>query len=263
MARRTTAGAALVVFAVAVFGVFALERFAVGTATGQRLDDSAMRTVSAGADTLGHLHRYLSIISITSTAVVLICCVALALLRRRFLIAIGAVIIVAGANLTTQFLKHHYFERPDFGLGTLNAFPSGHTTVAISSVLAAILVAPPIARHVLVIGGSFAATLVGASTVVGGWHRPSDVVSALAVSLSWACLVALAVGISHRPQTEGLVPSTLLALGGAAAAGIFLIALGVRPTNGLAGFGEAAIILGAIGATTALTVGVFARLVPR
>ena len=261
--RRRGAVGALGVLVLAVAGLFGLKYAAVSQSRGQRLDEAAMNTVSAGAPTLQQLHSYLGAITIGTTALALLGCVILALLRGRTVVAIGAVTIVAGANMTTQLLKHSLFDRPDFGLTTINSYPSGHTTVAVSSVLAAVLVAPPFLRHAVIAAGAFAATLVGASTVVGGWHRPSDVIGALAVSLAWGAAVAVAVGITHRPQNEGLVRSSLLALGGAIAAGIFLIAVGVRPANGIAGFADAGLILGGVGFATALTIGIYARLVPR
>lgn len=261
--RRGSLLSAVALFFLAVVAVFVLERFFVATAYGQRVDESAMHTVSAGSVALQQLHSYLGNITVGTTAVVLTACVVFALLRRRFAIAAGAIAIVAGANITTQFLKKVYFDRPNFDLATINSFPSGHTTVAISAVLAAVLVAPPLVRPLVVALGSFAATLVGTSTIVGGWHRPSDVVGALAVALAWGTAVAIAVGTIHRPQSDGLLRSIVLALFGAAAAGILLIAIGVRPANGIAGLLEAAGILGLVGVATALTIGVFARLVPR
>ena len=261
--RRLNTAGAVGILALAVAVLFGLKFFAVSSNRGQQLDDSAMRTVSAGALTLQQLHSYLGNITIGTTAFLLFGCVILALVRGRFVVAVGAVAIVAGANMTTQVLKHSLFDRPDFGLTTINSYPSGHTTVAISSVLAAVLVAPPFLRHVVIIAGAFGATLVGASTIVGGWHRPSDVIGALAVSLAWGAVVAIAVSITHQSQSDGLVRLSLLAFGGAAVAGIFLIAVGVRPTNGIAGFADAALILGCVGAATALTIGIYTRLVPR
>lgn len=261
--QRHSPVATVVLLMAAVVGLFALERVAVGSARGQRLDDSAMHTVWAGSPALRHLHSYLGNITVGTTALALLVCVVLAAVRGRHAIAAGAVVLVAGSNLTTQFLKTRFFERPDFGFATINSFPSGHTTVAISAVLAAVLVAPALLRPMVVTLGSFAATLVGASTVVGGWHRPSDVIGALLVSLAWAAAVAVGVGTVHRPQTDGLGRSIGLALLGAAGAGVLLIGVGVRPSNGLVGLVDGALILGAIGVATAVTIGLYARIVPR
>ena len=104
-------------------------------------------------------------------------------------------------NVTTQLLKHAVLTRPDFGLGTLNSLPSGHTTVVASAVGASLLVAPRLWRPVIAVLGGFATTLTGASTIVAGWHRPSDVIAALAVSLIWTAGVAL---VLHGPAVPVL-----------------------------------------------------------
>ncbi len=248
---------------VSIIALLGLEHVAVRTEAGQRRDESAMNTVSAGAEALQQLHSYLGIITIGTTALALVGCVVLALMRGRYAVAIGAVVLVAGSDITTQILKNQIFDRPDFGFRTISSFPSGHTTVAMSSVLAAVLVAPPLLRPLAIAAGSFAATLVGTSTIVGAWHRPSDVIGAILVSLAWATLVAVILGTVHHPQTDGLITSTVLALIGAATAGIFLISVGVRPTNGITGLIDAALILGGVGVATALAIGVYARVVPR
>lgn len=263
MKRRQDMIPALGILVVAVIVLFGLEHVAVGTRSGQARDDSAMHVVSAGAEALQQLHSYLGIISIGTTALALAGCVVLAVIRGRFAVAIGAVVLVAGSDITTQILKTQIFDRPDFGFGAIRSYPSGHTTVAMSSVLAAVLVAPPLFRPLVIVAGSFAATLVGTSTIVGGWHRPSDVIGAILVSLAWATVVAVALGSVHHPQTDGLVTSTFLALVGAGTAGIFLIAVGVRPANGITGLIDAGLILGGVGIATALAIGVYARLVPR
>ena len=144
-----------------------------------------MRTVVAGRDTKLALLSGLGYVSIGAIVIVAIACGAVALLRGKARLAIGAAIIIGGADVTTQVLKHSFLDRPDFGLGVLNSLPSGHTTVVASAVGAALLVAPGGVRPLVAAAGGFATTLTGASTIVAGWHRPADVVAALAVSLVW------------------------------------------------------------------------------
>ena len=83
--------------------------------------------------------------------------------------------------------------------------------------------------------------LTGASTVVAGWHRPADIVAALAVCLAWTAVGAMFAGKPHRPAS-GVGPGSLV---GAAAALVVLVAIGVRPAYGWSGFGEATVVLGA------------------
>ena len=142
-----TAATALVSFAV-VAGV------ALGSATGQRLDRRAMDALSSPQRTTHRLVEVLSLVSAWSVALVLAGCVVLALLRRRVAAAVAAMVLVAGANVTTQVLKYDVLTRPDIGFGTANTLPSGHTTVAVSLALAGVLVAPVALRGVVALLGS-------------------------------------------------------------------------------------------------------------
>ena len=218
-----------------------------------------MESVYAGPETRETLLSYLGYISIGTTTFALIACIVVALAQGKIGVAIAAVSIIAGANVTTQLLKHTILDRPDYGYSTLNSLPSGHTTVVISVVLAALLVAPAPIRPFFALAGSFAVTLTGASTVVGGWHRPGDIVAAVAVCLLWAAAAAALVGV-HIIGSGHTV--TILSFIGAGVAGIFLIAVGVRPTGGWDGFFDAALVLGLVGVVMAIAIAVFARLEP-
>jgi hypothetical protein len=60
------------------------------------------------------------------------------------------------------------------------------------------------------VAGTVGSLLVGAATIVAGWHRPSDVAAALMVSAAWAGLVVAFVvmrprGARNAPP-EGDVP---------------------------------------------------------
>lgn len=228
------------------------------SATGQRWDDSAMRTVVAGRDTKLTVLSVLGYVSIGAIIIVVVGCALVALLRGKIHLAIGAAIVIAGANVTTQVLKESILSRPDLGLGTLNSLPSGHTTVAASAVGAALLVVPRLSRPLIATAGGLVTTLTGASTIVAGWHRPSDVVAALAVALLWTAGVALFLpGPRH-----GWIPSAVGALIGCAAALVFLVLIGVRPMTGWDGFTNAALVLGAVSAATALFVTACAAVAP-
>ena len=259
-ARRRTA-APIGLFVVSLVALLATARIALASSRGQLLDQRAMESIYAGPDAKQTMLGYLGYISIGTAAVALVICVILALAQGRLRLALAAAIIIAGANITTQVLKYFVFDRPDLGFNTLNSLPSGHTTVVTSVVLATLLVAPTALRPLFAIAGSFAVTLTGASTVAAGWHRPADVIAALAVCLLWASAVAMFVGV--RSAGAGAIPTMAASLLGAAAAGILLIVVvGVRPTGGWDGLADAAAVLGIIGALTALALGSFARLAP-
>lgn len=255
---RQTTGAALGAAVAGSAALVALIVVCLHSTTGQQWDDSAMRTVVAGRDTKLAVLSVLGYVSIGAIVVVVGGCAIVALLRGNIALAIGAGVVVAGSNITTQVLKHGLLERPDLGLGTLNSLPSGHTTVAASAVGAALLVAPRPARPLIAVGGGLVVTLTGASTVVAGWHRPSDVFAALAVSLLWTAVVALFV----RGRSQPLASSAVGAIVGCAGALVFLVLVGVRPVLGWDGFVEAALVLGAISAATALFVTSCAAVAP-
>lgn len=239
----------------------ALIAYTQSTESGQRRDQAAMDTIDADTDTVREMLSWLGYISIGTTAVALVVCIGLALLRRRYAVAVGAAVLVAGANVTTQLLKRVVVERADFGYLSVPSLPSGHTTVVISVVLAALLTAPHGARFAISLLGSILVTLAGASTVVAGWHRPADVFAGLLVSLCWGALVVLVLSIRRSgPRAAGTSTHTVLSLFGAAAAGVLLIFIGVRPDDGWTGVGDAAVVLGSMGVASAATVGLFARL---
>lgn len=234
-------------------------RFALLSGTGQQWDDDAMSTVYAGREARLTVLSVLGRVSIGLVLLVSATCVVAALLRGRLDLALGALVVVGGANVTTQLLKHTVIDRPDFGLGTSNSLPSGHTTVVASAVAAAVLVAPSALRGLLALGGAAATTLTGASTIVASWHRPADIVAALAVALGWVALVALVLRGRWSASSRELVSAAV----GAGAGLVALVAIGVRPVTGWSGFAEAAVVLGAVAAVTALFVAAVCAVAPR
>ncbi|MCW2750213.1 MAG: hypothetical protein JWR83_1323 [Aeromicrobium sp.] len=245
--RRDSAPIAATTVVIAVVTLALVVRVALQSRRGQHWDNSAMKTVVAGRDAQLRVLSVLGYVSIGAIAAVALGCLVVALLRGRASLAIGALVVIAGANGTTQVLKHNVFTRPDFGFGTLNSLPSGHTTVVASSVGAALLVAPSVLRPVVALAGGFATTLTGASTIVAGWHRPGDVVAALAVSLAWTAAVAV---LLHGPR-QPLGATVAASLVGCIGAQIFLLAVGVRPSFGWHGFIQASLVLGAVTVITA------------
>ena len=248
MTRRDSAPAAVAAAAGGALTLVALVWVALGSQRGQGWDESAMKTVTGGRDTQLTVLSLLGYVSIGAIVAVVIGCVVVAMLRGRLALAAAAVVVVAGSNITTQVLKHTILQRPDLGLGTLNSLPSGHTTVVASAVGAALLVAPAMSRPVIAVAGGFATALTGASTVVAGWHRPSDVIAALAVSLVWTAGVAVFL----RGRASGVGGTVAGAVVGCTAALVFLVAVGVRPVMGWDGFTQSALVLGLLSAATAV-----------
>lgn len=250
LTRRDSAAVAVTTVVIAVAALALLARVAVLSAPGQHWDSTAMNTVVAGRDAQLAVLSVLGYVSIGAIAVVAVVCLVVALLRGRAGLAVGALVVIAGANTTTQLLKQTVLTRPDHGFGTLNSLPSGHTTVVASLVGAALLVAPSLLRPVVALAGGFATTLTGASTVVAGWHRPADVAAALAVSLAWTSAVAVAL----HGRREPLGNTGAASIVGCVGALLFLLAAGVRPLQGWDGFVGASLVLGVVAAVTAIFV---------
>ena len=187
-----------VLCALATAGLF---RVAVHTTAGQRWDERLRGGVDAGQ---ARIHEagsdLLQTISVSSLALVGALIVAIALVRRRPRLAIGAGVVVLGSNVTVQVMKGA-LERPPLGdtwWNGPNSFPSGHATVAMSLAMAVILVAPPALRvPMAVIGGAYALG-VGVAVIALDWHRPSDVLGAYLVVTAWTGLVAAA--LAHWPD---------------------------------------------------------------
>jgi len=260
----------------------------VATARGQLVDSAALQGAQIGRQhIIGSVQRVLDVVSVGALAAAAILAGAVALLRRRVLLAGVAVVTVVGSNLTTQLLKHLLFQRPDLGLATQgvseNTLPSGHTTVAMSVAAAAVLVAPPRLRAVvaLVAAGYGAAT--GVATLSAGYHRPSDAIAAALVVGAWSAGLA-ALGIVIAPQDEAPTdhasdeaaghPYVASLLGGAAAVLLLVGALATYVTARslpgtlerahllLAYAGGAALIAGSAFAVVAALVVVVHRIAP-
>lgn len=166
---------------------------AVGTARGQRLDQLVL---TAGQNDTGPMAKVvfpvLNTVTIPVIVAALAVAAAVALLERRTSMVAHLIVLVAGATVTTQVLKHLVIGRRPLGAGveiTPNSFPSGHTTVAAAVAVAVTLASPRRLRSVVAIAGAAWTAIAGIGTIAGGWHRPSDVVGALLVVGAWTYLV--------------------------------------------------------------------------
>lgn len=228
----------LAMFAAGAAGTWLCWRFFIHTATGQRLDETAFRGSAIGSSTLWRgAEPVLDIVSVPFVVAVLTAAALIAIVRNRPLLALQVTVLVGGANITTQVLKRVVIDRETLAAevgGATNSLPSGHTTVAASVAAALVLVVPRRARPLVALLGAGYTALTGVSTMIGGWHRPSDVVAAVAVVLTWAGLTTAltALGSPERVATGAAADvSTKLvtalfgvtALGAAAVAGSALL----------------------------------------
>src|SRR5664279_4346624 len=195
----------------------------VRTTWGQRLDATALRGRGAlRPRTIHASHELLNTISIASLVLVGGLIVLVALARRRPLLALGAAIVIGGSTVTSELLKHVILQRPDLGIfdavGPHASFPSGHTTVAFSLAIAALLVAPSHNRAAVGIIGSLYAIGIGVGVVATANHRPSDPIGAVLVVTAWGSTVAavlLSVSFATPRDARDRRVSPALALAGA------------------------------------------------
>ncbi len=124
--------------------------------------------------------------------------------RPRVVLAVGAIIL--GANVTTELLKQVVAApRPaslfSSGVSPLPpaSWPSGHSTAAMSLVLASLLAAPARLRPVVAGLGAALAIAVGYSVLAAGMHYPSDVLGGFLVAATWTLgMVAALLALEHR-----------------------------------------------------------------
>lgn len=189
---RSPVAALLWLAAASAAAVWLVYRTAVETARGRRLDDAAEGTLAEGSRAFDETNDLLDTISTSSLALLGAGIMAIAILRGRYRLAIGAGVLVLGANLTTQYLKAA-LDRPGAFGPEPGSYPSGHVTVAMSLALALVLVVPPALRAAAALVGGAYAIGVGVAVIALDWHRPSDVVGAYLVTVAWTCVVMAAL----------------------------------------------------------------------
>lgn len=236
-----------------VIALVALYVLAVGTAAGAELD--ARGVVSLDPTTAPRAYAatdsLLRTVSVVSIALFGAAVAAIALLRRRAELALGALALIAAANVTTQLLKPA-LGRVDPTGGDIErllpgAFPSGHTTVAASLAVALVLVTPGGLRFSVAAFGAAYAAGVGIATVALGWHYPSDVAGGYLVVAAWSCLVVAALRARPGPRVTRPIEPAVRRAALAVVAGAFLVMLVTGAGLASARAGE---LVGAIQART-------------
>lgn len=207
---------AAAVAVLALLALYVVQWVALRTVGGQLLDERVTVAAkrSAWAD-LTLAARALGNVSLDSAVLACAIVVGYALLRRGLAYAIAAGVLILGANLTTQALKHVLLQRTEDAVISGNSLPSGHVTVVASLVLAALLVAPSRLRTAFAIVGALWTALVGSATILAGWHRLSDPIAAMLVSLAWASGVAAVLAGRRRlgaARWRSLLPPWIVAL---------------------------------------------------
>jgi hypothetical protein len=124
-------------------------------------------------------------------------------------------VIVGLSLLATEAFKLVIFQRPDLWPSTLNgnSYPSGHTTIATSLGLSAVLIAPTRWRGWVAFAAALFAGGVGILVVTADWHRPSDPLGSYALCLAIAAgLVAVLQRWGPRELAAGRAPPSATVL---------------------------------------------------
>ena len=176
---------ALLFLGLFLYGAFV---FFIYTATGQQVDEQAYTEYahqfkSYRGPTLTALDSLPAVVGV----IAVLGLVAVLIWKHRFLPSLIGVLAAAAAVTSTYLLKHYLIVKPDLGVqeALSNSAPSGHTTFAAAAGAALFLAAPRFLRPTVALCAALATCLTGASTIINGWHRPADVVTAILVTAIW------------------------------------------------------------------------------
>lgn len=176
---------ALLFLGLSLYGAFV---FFIYTATGQQVDEQAYTEYahqfkSYRGPTLTALDSLPAVVGV----IAVLGLVAVLIWKHRFLPSLIGVLVGAAAVTSTYLLKHYLIVKPDLGVqeALSNSAPSGHTTFAAAAGAALFLAAPRFLRPTVALCAALATCLTGASTIINGWHRPADVVTAILVTAIW------------------------------------------------------------------------------
>lgn len=239
----------------------------VGSSLGQWAESIVLNASAFDPDPAGPLR----LVSTTNLLIALVAIGLLALWVHGILRAVSILSASAVALVASQVLKERWLERPELlEFDAANTFPSGHMTVY-AVVVGALLWALPLGARWAVM--ALSAVLLGVVSwqlLEYGWHRPSDLLGAQALTVL-AFAVAAWIGprrskvSSRRPGAFGAtafrVMSVLMTLvGGVLVIGaLVLVAVAASTRNDalMLNSGEIALM-----GTGVLTVRTLARLCP-
>lgn len=175
-----------------------LARVALGTRTGQWLDERALKAAHRiwGADTSPLAESARSALDLLPTAAMVVAAIALVvftLRSRRALPAVVGIGTFAASVASVQILKRWVLDKPDFAIheAAINSFPSGHTALAAAAGLVVVLASPARFRPVTAVIAAVVSAVAGASTVINAWHRPSDAIAAILITCGWGLVGGL------------------------------------------------------------------------
>lgn len=173
-------------------GLIVVALLAYGAGFAQRVDASVLARVmtvhGSHADTLAGGLTLFGDLPALLLMTALACGIGWARWRPQRVVA--ALVVVAGANLTTQALKvalSHPRARELLGAEGVewDGFPSGHVTAAASIAIAFAFVLPERLLPVVAALGACFVAAMGWAVLALNWHYPSDVAGGVLVAASW------------------------------------------------------------------------------
>jgi membrane-associated phospholipid phosphatase len=152
-------------------------------------------------------------------------------LARRLPWRAGMVVVLLGATGATAQIIKHLLAQPRFEVWLGNdqvgpaAWPSGHSTAAMTLALCAVLVAPAALRLLAAVCGGAFAVGVGYAVLVLAWHYPSDVLGGFLLAGAWTALAVAFLRVVEPVQRDdragaGRTRDLLVGLGVAVAAAL-------------------------------------------
>jgi membrane-associated phospholipid phosphatase len=198
--QRHIAFAAAALFAAACPATYV---FAVGSTVGNRADAAIDDGMTASRlNHVRHLTHYFRphVLNIAGLAAIVgaVVVLSLVLFVRREPRRGGAVLVLLVASLaTTELLKPllgPIGRTLDPGRRFTDSYPSGHATLVMAALLAAVIAAPIRWRTTVSAIAVFVATVSALVIVAAGLHPPSDVAGGYLMAGAWAALLTAILG---------------------------------------------------------------------
>lgn len=202
---------------------------ALTTVPGQYLDEQSLRAAQSLVPFGQGALQVLDTLPWIGAGIGAVAVVVLSIRARSMRAAVVGVGVALAAGVSVQLLKRLVIDKPDLSVQevALNSFPSGHTTMAAVAGMVLVLAVPAVGRVPVGLFAGLYTAVAGASTVVNGWHRPSDVIAAVFITAGWAMLGGLVLRLgAGLDRTAGQVPvlGTLGRTGLVAGGGCVLLA---------------------------------------
>lgn len=171
--------------------------FGVLSSTGQWVEDSLLSAAEFNTSPPAPL----SLVSPFAIAVALITVGLVALWVHGIARTITVTLVPAVVIVASQLLKSEVLGRPELlTFAAENSFPSGHMTVFATVVAAAIFAVPRRIRAIIAVGGAALLGVVSWQLLGYGWHRPSDVLGALALAVVGFAAVTMLTPLERPPR---------------------------------------------------------------